>query len=123
VGRIQFNCRLEEATVEAIEAERTRLAALTGQKVSQADVIELRFSKPLKTPKSATRKQLAIQALRDSDPMAAERPDVEYGSNELPSGGSVAKPENAITRPTRITEEAKWRKNRQPLLKPKDRKK
>ena len=70
-----------------------------------------------------TKRAVISESLRASDPMSADRPDVEYGSDELPSGGSVAKPENAITQTGRRVPEAGWRKGREPLLKPKEKKK
>ncbi len=46
--------------------------------------------------KKPTKRAVAVEQIRASDPMAAERPDVQYGSDELPSGGSVL---NAIAPP------------------------
>ena len=62
--------------------------------------------------KKVSRAAVAVEKIRASDPMAAERPDVEYGSEELPSGGSVMA-ERAIER---------WRAGRKPLMKPGEKK-
>lgn len=70
--------------------------------------------------KKLTKRAVVSESLRASDPMSADRPDVEYGSDELPSGGSVARVENTRTRTERVIAEAGWRKGRKPLLKPKE---
>ncbi len=47
-------------------------------------------------PWKQSKKAQAIEKIKASDPVGAERPDVQYGSDELPSGGSVL---NAIAPP------------------------
>ena len=76
--------------------------------------------------KKPSGRAVAVEVLRASDPMAAERPDVEYGSSELPSGGSVLD----ATSPSMNTKTPlfgkvsveEWRRGRKPLLKPGDKK-
>lgn len=76
--------------------------------------------------KKPSKAAVHVETLRASDPMAAERPDVEYGSEALPSGGSVASLDAVGISPKsergKVSVES-WRAGRKPLDKPKDRKK
>jgi len=42
--------------------------------------------------KKPNKRAVQIEQLRATDPMAADRPEIEYGSEELPSSGSVNRP-------------------------------
>ena len=78
---------------------------------------------PERVERAMTRKQKAIAELRASDPMADERPEIEYGSEVLPTSGSVnAKKSAAVLSEreiiaTQAARKAKWeeeRRNRPP---------
>jgi hypothetical protein len=72
-------------------------------------------------PKRKSKKAAAIEALKASDPMSSERPEIEYGSAELPSGGSVSVVGAAgLARPSAPNVMQNWRAGRKPLLKPGD---
>ena len=64
------------------------VAVIEEQKTSGISPDKFLWSLIFRRKKPSKREQ-AVAQLRASDPMAAERPDVEYGSDELPSGGSV----------------------------------
>lgn len=77
-------------------------------------------------PRKQSRKAAAIEALKASDPMANQRPEIEYGSDELPSGGSIVAAKirsdievfkQDLNRPPEVAI-ADWRAERKPLLKP-----
>jgi hypothetical protein len=73
--------------------------------------------------KKVSKRQKAIETLKASDPMADQRPDVEYGSEELPSGGSVLDATGvSIKAQVGKASLPTWRAGRKPLLKPKERK-
>lgn len=135
MAKVQFNRRLEEATVEKINAEVERLSKLHGFVVSQGDVIELRFAGPIvQSSKKLSKREQKIAAIRAQDPMADHRPDIEYGSDELPSAGSVARTVRHLPSDLQAGEPVtilkgvvrsipNWRAGRKPLLKPSERKK
>lgn len=71
---------LSDEVVEAIE----------GKKAAGTSPDRFLWSLIFKQKKPSKREQVA-EALRASDPMADERPEIAYGAHEeLPSGGSVA---------------------------------
>lgn len=116
MAKVQFNCRLTESTVEKIKT----LSDKRG--ISQADVIEnwALTLDVLRKPKMS-KKAAQVQKLRASDPLGADRPEIEYGSDELPSAGSVVTldavgvPANASQGKASMES---WRSGRKPLLKP-----
>lgn len=132
MAKVQFNCRLDESFVEWIDAEAARQSEALNRKFSQADVIMMLVGSAIHSdsvaakapqPRKQSKKAAAIEALRASDPMAGERSEIEYGSSELPSGGSVSVVGAAIPiarqRPSGKSD-AYQDRYRGPLLKPGD---
>ena len=69
------------------------------------------------------KRAVAVEVLRASDPMASERPDIEYGSSELPSGGSVLDANSTLKTNSQRLSVGKasvetWRAGRKPIPKP-----
>jgi hypothetical protein len=124
VAKVQFNCRLDEETRDRI----VEIAESRGE--SQADVIALMIAAlDMQTaqgrvqPRKLSKKAAHVEALRASDPMADERPEIDYGNTELPNGGSVSVVGAAIPTAQRpAASMGDWRAGRKPLLKPGDRK-
>lgn len=104
---------------------------------SQADVItlavvalDMRVAQgPVERPRKRSKKDAHVEALKASDPMGAERGDIEHGNMELPRGGSVAVVGAAgynqipSSLPPPIIDDnplQTWRATRKPLLKPGD---
>ena len=67
-----------------------------------------------------SKKARHVEALKASDPLGADRPEIEYGSAELPSSGSVGVVGAAV--PIQKAAPSKsmvdWRADRKPLLRP-----
>ena len=83
--------------------------------------------------KKPNKQAVHIEKLRALDPNAHNRPDVEYGSDELPSGGSVGVPLPPTPTPGQVpmsdvigghgkTSIRNWRAGRKPILKPGEKK-
>lgn len=116
MAKIQFNCRLEQATVDKINAEVEMLTKTHGFVLSQGDVIELRFAGPVvQSGKKLSKREQKIAAIRAQDPMADQRPELPSGGSVLDATGvSIKAQTGKVSLPT-------WRAGRKPLPKPKDR--
>lgn len=91
--RTSLNCLIAAST-------KTMLYALVGElELSQGGVVDhaihtltasITFGPASLNPKKPSKKAAHVAALKASDPLRADRDDIEYGNMELPSGGSVA---------------------------------
>ena len=84
--------REEEALLEAVgllkEREAAEQALDTGTVPQPANSVPppRPGAEPItRPPKKLSKRQQAIEALRRSDPMGADRPEIDYGSDALPT--------------------------------------
>jgi hypothetical protein len=114
---------IEKSVLGSVRLDSDVWDAVRGMSVSLNQYLRESLLRESVRPRKLSKKAAHVEALKASDPLGAEREDIEHGNMELPSGGSVAIVGAAtpVARRATVKSDAYHDRYRGPLLKPGER--